>query len=215
MLPSISARIFGAIPNDGKDDTIALRAALRNCSQGGGAVYIPPGNYTVSQLTVAQGGPLPRPAVEILPVPANCHVFGGGRDSPRRTTIAFATAGGADGQGVNGVDGCWWRMFGWCGNASGGLCTSPPSNITISDLHLSGSTNYTNGAQIAGQREHGSLIFFYQQDPALPPIVGVTIERIFTEVSRSIERSKASTFYSCIPTFPQQYMGQLASFGPT
>ena len=27
-------------------------------------------------------------------------------------------------------------------------------------MHLSGSTNYTNYGQIAGTREHGSLIFY-------------------------------------------------------
>jgi hypothetical protein len=177
-----SVAAFGAIPDDGKDDTLALRHALASCSSTGGAVYIPPGHYIVSALTVAQGGPLPTKTEDILPVPSNCHVFGGGRDEgASQTTIAFATTGGKDGLGVNGVDGCWWRMFGWCGNSSAGLCTSPPSNVSITDLHLSGSTNYTNYTQIAGQREHGSLIFFYQVNPQLPPIVGVNVERIFTE----------------------------------
>jgi hypothetical protein len=176
-----SAAAYGAIPDDGKDDTLALRRALADCRRSGGAVYIPPGQYIVSHLTTAQGGPLPVATIDILPVPADCHVFGGGREGASRTTVALATTGGADGRGVNGVDGCWWRMFGWCGNVSAGLCTSPPANVTITDLHLTGSTNYTNYTQIAGQREHGSLIFFYQSNPVLLPIVGVTIERIFAE----------------------------------
>ena len=33
-------------------------------------------------------------------------------DSPNRTTIAFATTGGANGKGVNEIDGCWWRRGG-------------------------------------------------------------------------------------------------------
>ena len=182
----LNARDFGAIPNDGRDDTLALRWALGNCSSAtadgggsGGAVYIPPGRYSVSPLTMKQGGPLPVPTVDILPVPSHCHVFGGGRTGARATTIALATSGGADGKGVNGVDGCWWRMFGWCGNASASRCRSPPTNITISDLHLSGSTNYTSYDQIAGEREHGSLIFFYARAPMV--IRGITVERIFAE----------------------------------
>jgi hypothetical protein len=169
------ARRFGAVPNDGKDDTVALRHALGNCSATGGAVYIPPGHYIVSPLTAgALRGPLPKSTAHILPIPSDCHVFGGGRTGVNTTTIAMATTGGVDDRGVNGVNGTFWRMFGWCGNASryiaadaGRLhvdqraCPHPPSNISISDLHLSGSTNYTSGAQIAGEREHGSLIFFY------------------------------------------------------
>ena len=81
---------------------------------------------------------------------------------------------------MNGFDGCWWRMFGWCGNSSRGGCVHPPSNISITDLHLSGSTNYTGYAQIAGTREHGSLIFYYAPDQK-SVITGVTVERIFTE----------------------------------
>jgi hypothetical protein len=157
----LDARHYGAVPNDGKDDTVALRWALGNCSKTGGAVFIPPGKYIVSMLTTKLGGPLPVPTVDILPVPSNCHVYGGGRTGPKATTIAMSTTGGADGKGVNGVNGCWWRMFGWCGNVSRQGCHNEPSNITITDLHLSGSTNYTNYGQIAGEREHGSLIFFY------------------------------------------------------
>eukprot|EP01043_Picozoa_sp_COSAG02_P081564 COSAG02_NODE_19992_length_853_cov_2.160477_1_plen_208_part_01 len=152
----LNARSFGAIPDDGKDDTVALRYLLGNCSKGGGEVFIPAGHYTVSPLTTQQGGPLPVKTVDILPVSSNCHVRGAGhspRAMPNVTTIAMATTGGADGKGVNGVDGCWWRMFGWCGNTS--RCHEVPSNITITDLHLSGSTNYTEYAQIAGEREHG------------------------------------------------------------
>ena len=78
---------------------------------------------------------------------------------------------------MNGVDGCWWRMFGWCGNSSRGGCVHPPSNISITDLHLSGSTNYTGYAQIAGTREHGSLIFYYAPDQK-SVITGVTVERM-------------------------------------
>ena len=97
----ISARTFGAIPNDGKDDTLALRAALGNCSKGGGAVYIPPGNYTVSKLTVAS-------SVTILPIPSHCHVFGAttpptGPPSPLRRragpTVKASTGSTAAGGG--------------------------------------------------------------------------------------------------------------------
>jgi hypothetical protein len=107
------------------------------------------------------------------------------------TTIRFSDE-------VNGPRGLDWRMFGWCGGqyppaAAAHHKTMPPpsrdgvypckadevpSNITISDLHLHGATNYTSYAQIAGPREHGSLIFFYQFDPALPPIVNLTVERV-------------------------------------
>lgn len=176
----LDARHYGAVPNDGKDDTIALRWALGNCSKTAGAVFIPPGKYIVSMLTTKLGGPLPVPTVDILPVPSNCHVYGGGRTGPNATTIAMSTTGGADGKGVNGVNGCWWRMFGWCGNASRYSCHNEPSNITITDLHLSGSTNYTNYGQIAGEREHGSLIFFYANSLG-HVIKGITVERIFSE----------------------------------
>jgi hypothetical protein len=177
----LNARSFGAIPDDGKDDTVALRYLLGNCSKGGGEVFIPAGHYTVSPLTTKQGGPLPVKTVDILPVPSNCHVRGAGHSPlamPNVTTIAMATTGGADGKGVNGVDGCWWRMFGWCGNTS--RCHETPSNITITDLHLSGSTNYTEYAQIAGTREHGSLVFFYAPDQT-SVIKGITVQRLFVE----------------------------------
>ena len=98
-----SAAAYGAIPDDGKDDTLALRRALADCRRSGGAVYIPPGQYIVSHLTAAQGGPLPVATIDILPVPADCHVFGGGREGASRTTVALATTGGADGRGVNGT----------------------------------------------------------------------------------------------------------------
>jgi hypothetical protein len=74
-----------------------------------------------------------------------------------------------------------WRMFGWCGDGNAVGCLHPPSNISITDLHLTGSTNYTSYEQIAGALEHGSLIFYYQANRALPPIVGVTVKRIFAE----------------------------------
>ena len=45
---------------------------------------------------------------------------------------------------------------------------------------MAGSTNYTNYGQIAGTREHGSLIFFYAADQK-SVIKGVTVERIFAE----------------------------------
>ena len=119
----LNARDYGAIPNDGKDDTLALRYGLGNCSATA-ELFIPPGQYTVSPLTMKQGGPLSEATVDILPVPSNCKVYGGGRTGPQATSIAMATTGGADGKGVNGVDGCWWRMFGWCGNSSKYLGTA-------------------------------------------------------------------------------------------
>jgi hypothetical protein len=181
---SWTAADYGATPDDGKDDTLALRWALGNCSATGGAVRIPAGHYIVSPFTVSNGGSLPEgfPAtVEMLPVPSNCHVYGDGRDGLRNTTIVMSTTGGSDDQGVNGVDGCWWRMFGWCPHRP---CINPPSNLTITDLHLSGSTNWTGygNSSIAGQREHGSLIFFYAAN-GTSVIKGITVERIFAEKS--------------------------------
>ena len=46
---------FGAVPNDGKDDTVAIQAALEKYPNGNRIVYLPPGVYEVSD-TLKWGG---------------------------------------------------------------------------------------------------------------------------------------------------------------
>ena len=154
---ALDALSFGAIPDDGKDDTVALRYLLGNCSKGNGQVYIPAGHYIVSMLTTKQGGPLPAPTVDILPVPSNCHVLGAGHspEMPKVTTIAMSTTGGADGKGVNGVDGCWWRMFGWCGNSSRCSGANTPSNVSAKLSWLASHQQSRSKRSCATDHDHG------------------------------------------------------------
>ncbi len=49
----VSVTDFGAIPNDGLDDTIACQDALNAVPPSGGGVYFPPGTYRVDSLTVS------------------------------------------------------------------------------------------------------------------------------------------------------------------
>ena len=50
-----NVRDFGAVPNDGKDDTAAFQAAFDSLdTHSGGTVYCPPGRYDISgQITVS------------------------------------------------------------------------------------------------------------------------------------------------------------------
>ncbi|MBQ2028522.1 MAG: hypothetical protein II481_03685, partial [Clostridia bacterium] len=54
--PSASVNVvdFGAIPNDGKEDTAAIQRAIDSLAEGG-TVYIPAGEYSIAYLEFRQG----------------------------------------------------------------------------------------------------------------------------------------------------------------
>lgn len=44
----VTESVFGAVPDDGKDDTLAIQAAIDRAElEGGGVVYLPPGRYEI------------------------------------------------------------------------------------------------------------------------------------------------------------------------
>jgi hypothetical protein len=55
-IPNITVNVtdFGAIPNDGKDDTLAIQKAIDALEVSGGSVLFPPGRFDVS---IQRGGP--------------------------------------------------------------------------------------------------------------------------------------------------------------
>jgi hypothetical protein len=102
----------GATPNDGTDDTAAIRKALDACEKaGGGQVFVPAGVYVVSR----QGAESP-----ILELPSNTTLLGEGPAS----VLKFD-------QRVNDTN--FWRMLG---------ASKDCRNVTIRDLHLDGSNTY-------------------------------------------------------------------------
>ena len=50
---SVTVADFGAIPDDGKDDTVAIQSAM-DALTGGGTVYVPKGVYTVGRLILRE-----------------------------------------------------------------------------------------------------------------------------------------------------------------
>eukprot|EP01048_Picozoa_sp_COSAG05_P011482 COSAG05_NODE_1082_length_5937_cov_2.133265_6_plen_222_part_00 len=90
----IDIRRYGAVPDDGHDDTAAIQHALDHCHEGG-AVCVPAGEYTISlPNTTAQ-----RQVDLCLAIPSDCTLRGVGPASVLKY---------ADEVNVNG----WWRMLG-------------------------------------------------------------------------------------------------------
>jgi hypothetical protein len=157
---------FGAVPDDGRDDTSAIQAALNSCGRVGGVICVPAGTYTISL------PPRPNETDLCLAVPSHCTLRGAGTSA---TTLKFA-------QEVN-VQG-WWRMLGPAFDAG----TNSASNITITDLTLDGSTNHTvypctiprpgmpKGDPVC---EHNALIFFYTKAPGV--LRDITVRRVVAE----------------------------------
>jgi hypothetical protein len=104
---------FGATANDSSDDTTAIIAALRACSEkGGGTVLVPSGTFIVSR----QGSEDP-----IIAIPSNITLRGEGAAS----ILKFADKANASN---------FWRMLG----APKDGCR----NVAICDLHLDGSNTF-------------------------------------------------------------------------
>lgn len=103
---------FGATPDDGTDDTLAIRAALEACGKaGGGTIIVPRGVFIVSRQ---------KSETPILSIPSMTTVRGTGHDS----TLKFDAK-------VNGSN--FWRMLG---------STTESAEITIRDLHLDGANTH-------------------------------------------------------------------------
>ena len=132
LLALLSVSLGGAA---GLDDTAAIQAVLNNCSATNGVAQLPPGTHIVSVPPRAH-----QLAVDAaLAIPSNCVVQGAGRGA---TVVKFDAA-------VHTQN--WWRMF---STAAGSV-----SNITIQDVTLDGSTNWTSYDQCKGVHgfcEHGS-----------------------------------------------------------
>jgi hypothetical protein len=131
-------RLYGAVSNDGRDDTAAIQAALMNCSNTGGVVAIPIGVFTISVPTHGRFASL------ALGIPSNCVLRGTDRN---RSVLRFDSR-------VNIEN--WWRMLG-----PGPL---PASNITVHNFTIDGNTNWTAYSQCKGDSghcEHNAGLFFY------------------------------------------------------
>ena len=104
---------FGATPGDEQDDTPAILAALKACSDaGGGTVFVPAGTFIVER----QGSEDP-----IIAIPSDITLRGEGAAS----VLKFA---------VRANKSNFWRMLG----APKGGCR----NVTIRDLRLDGSNTF-------------------------------------------------------------------------
>ena len=150
--------LFGAVPDDGKDDTAAIQRALDSCAKNGGMAFVPTGTYTIS----LPARPAQRVIDTCLVLPSNCTLFGEGEASILKWDSS-----------VNSQN--WWRMLGveLAASAKGdGLI----ENVVVRDLAIDGSTthtvypcfNATTGAELC---EHNTGMFFYVH----PPHVGQPI----------------------------------------
>lgn len=126
-------RQYGATPNDGTDDTQAIRKALDACAKaGGGTVWVPAGTYLVSR----QKSESP-----ILELPSHTILRGEGAAS----IFKFDSR-------VNQSN--FWRMLG----AGSQDCR----NVTIRDLHLDGSNTHPKYVK-GETPEHNHGIFLYRE----------------------------------------------------
>ena len=181
--PCADITLFGAIPDDEKDDTAAIQRALDSCVHMGGAVCVPAGVYTVKL-------PLhPNVTDTCLVIPSHCTLRGKGAAV---STLQFDPEINVQG---------WWRMLGaatmGAGDAGGGKDkdnTGSASNISIHDLGFHGNTNHTAypcfipGKPQPGHPkppaplavcEHNTLMFFYTNPPGT--IKGVTVQRVIVQ----------------------------------
>ena len=112
-LTAIDVTEFGAVPDDGKDDTVALKEAFAKADRdGGGLVKIPKGTFLVSRQSSEAC---------ILEVPSNTIVEGEGTASILKFTAA-----------VNQTN--FWRMIG---------SYQEVEHVVIRDLALDGSNTHT------------------------------------------------------------------------
>ena len=155
---------FGAVPNDGKDDTAAIQRALDACAKNGGRAFVPAGTYTISLPAH------PKVIDTCLAVPSNCTLLGEGEASILKWDAA-----------VNSEN--WWRMIG-VDLDPGAKGDASVDNVTIRDLAIDGSTthtvypcfNATTGAELC---EHNAGMFFYVHPPHV--IRDVTVQRVLVE----------------------------------
>ena len=122
--------LFGAFPDDEKDDTGAIQQALDSCIHMGGAVCVPAGVYTIKL-------PLhPNVTDTCLVIPSDCTLRGEGAAV---STLQFDPQINVEG---------WWRMLGaQTVGSKGGKGdkggTGSASNISIHDIGFHGNTNHT------------------------------------------------------------------------
>lgn len=125
---------FGATANDDTDDTAAIGAAVKACSEaGGGTVFVPAGTFIVAR----QASEDP-----IIAIPSNITLRGEGAAS----VLKFSERANQSN---------FWRMI---GSPKGGC-----RNVTIRDLHLDGANTfpkYEKGK--TPEQNHG--IFLYSTD---------------------------------------------------
>jgi hypothetical protein len=126
----INIMSHGAVPNDDRDDTLAVRAALEACGDaGGGTVIVPKGVFMVAR----QGSETP-----ILSIPSDTTVRGEGVAS----VLKFAP-------GVN--DSNFWRMLG---------ASTDCRNIVIDDLHFDGSSTYQKYEKGKTPEQNHGIFFY-------------------------------------------------------
>ncbi len=121
---------YGAVPNDHKDDTLAIRAAFTACGDaGGGTVLVPEGTFIVAR----QASETP-----ILSIPSETTVRGEGEKS----VLKFSPQ-------VN--DSNFWRMLG---------ASKDCRNITIRDLHLDGSNTFQKYEKRKTPEQNHGIFFY-------------------------------------------------------
>jgi hypothetical protein len=126
---------YGATPDDGTDDTLAISRALSACGEaGGGTVIVPAGTFIVSR----QKSESP-----ILEIPSQTTFRGVGDKS----VLKFSDA-------VNGTN--FWRLLG---------VSRPARDIQIRDLHLDGSTTATEYVKGKTAEHNHGMFFYSTKGP--------------------------------------------------
>ncbi len=121
---------YGAVANDARDDTLAIRAALEDCGKaGGGTVIVPKGIFLVSR----QASETP-----ILTIPSKTTVRGEGHDS----VLKFDPR-------VNQSN--FWRMLG---------STVASADIAIRNLHLDGANTYPAYVKGTTPEQNHGIFFY-------------------------------------------------------
>lgn len=134
----VAAALLCAASVVSADDTAWLQDLISNCTQTGGVALLPHGTFVVAMPE--------HPLAETiaLAIPNDCVVQGRGINA---TVLKWAAS-------IN--ENNWWRML--------GAAASPAWNLTIRDLTIDGSTNWTRYDECRGDSgycEHNAGIFFY------------------------------------------------------
>jgi hypothetical protein len=149
-LPVFFVGDYGAVPDDGGDDTPAFRAALADAQKAGGVVYCPKGVYDLCP----QPGDRQTNEQPVLPVTASGVVFQG--EGAGVTTLRFWCAGLADPKTTWRVTGdSYWKISRGGMFSCKGSSKAPLAGFQVRGMTLDGQCPYTGDSRVGGDPATG------------------------------------------------------------